>query len=263
MREANRIKTARWTILVLVLVSWQLAGIKSSSFNFLLGTPSQIVIELSKFIGSGDFFKDSGVTGAEALAGLLLGTLVGTVAGLLVWLSGAVAATIRPFVFALGGFPIFAIAPLMIVWFGIGIEMKIAFATLATVFVAFNQAYTGANMVSKDFLDLMRGFGASRWLQFRKVVIPASIDWVLAALRVNTGLSILGAFIGEFVAADRGLGHAIMIAAGLYRVPKALAAAFGMVILAASFHWLSGLVEKHRGVLVQYISVPKAIRKQV
>jgi NitT/TauT family transport system permease protein len=192
---------------------------------------------------------------------LLIGTLVGSLAGLAVWLSGAVAAVTRPFVFALGSFPVFAIAPLMIVWFGIGIEMKIAFAGLATVFVAFSQAYSGAQMVSKDFLDVLRGLGGSRWLQFRKIVVPASLDWVLAGLRVNTGLSLLGAFIGEFVAAERGLGHEIMSAAGLYNIPKALAAACGMVFLATLFNWLAGLIERHRGILVQYISVPKAVRK--
>lgn len=201
------------------------------------------------------------MTGAEALGGLVIGTIVGTIAGLTVWLSGSVAAVTRPYVFALSSFPVFAIAPLMIVWFGIGIGMKIAFASLATVFVAFNQAYEGAHMVSKEYLELMKAFGASPWLQFRKVVVPASIDWVLAALRVNTGLSLLGAFIGEFVASNRGLGHVITEAAGLYNVPKALAGACGIVALAVLFNWLAGLVERRRGRLVQYLSVPRAVRK--
>jgi NitT/TauT family transport system permease protein len=254
------IKISRWLIVLFIVAGWQLGGHYSPSFNFLLGTPTQIVFELAKYIGSGEFFKDAGTTGVEALVGLILGTFLGALGGLLVWLSSTVAATIRPFVFGLSSFPVFAIAPLMIVWFGIGVEMKIAFSCLATIFVAFNQAYTGANMVSKDFLDLMRGFGATRWLQFRKIVVPASLDWVLAALRVNTGLSILGAFIGEFVAANQGLGRAIMTAAGLYNIPKALAAACGIVMLAAVFNWVAGLIEKHRSRLIQYISVPKAIR---
>ncbi|MCA1579164.1 MAG: ABC transporter permease [Acidobacteria bacterium] len=261
MPEPKRVRIARWAILLIILVSWELIGTFDTSFNFLLGTPSQIIVELSTLVRSGEFFHDAYITGAEALGGLVLGTVVGTLAGLTVWLSNSVAAATRPFVFALSSFPVFAIAPLMIVWFGVGIEMKIAFATLATVFVAFNQAYSGAHMVSKDYLEVMRGFGASRWLQFRKIVVPSSLDWVLAALRVNTGLSLLGAFIGEFVAADSGLGHVIMAAASLYKVPKALAAAFGIVLLAACFNWLAGLIEKHRGVLIQYISVPKAIRK--
>ncbi len=261
MQEARAVRVVRWTILLIVLGAWQFIGRNNTSFNFVLGTPSEIVGELWSMTSSGEFFKDMSMTGTEALGGLVLGTIIGTLAGLALWLSGTLAAVTRPFVLALSSFPVFAVAPLMIVWFGIGIKMKVAFAGLATIFVAFNQAYNGAHKVSNEYLEVMRGLGASPWFQFRKVVVPASVDWVLAALRVNTGLSLLGAFIGEFVAADRGLGHVIMSAAGLYKVPRALAGACGIVILAVFFNWLAGLVEKHRCALVQYISVPKAIRK--
>jgi NitT/TauT family transport system permease protein len=260
MRESRLVRSVRWLILAVVLVAWELSARFSASFNFLLGSPSAILSQLLSLALSRELFKDVGITGAEALAGLAIGTIVGTLAGLTVWLSGTLAAVTRPYVFALSSFPVFAIAPLMIVWFGIGVPMKIAFASLTTIFVAFNQAYEGAHLVSKEYLEVMTAFGASPWRQFTKVVVPASIDWVLAALRVNTGLALLGAFIGEFVASNQGLGHLITDAAGLYNVPKALAGACGIIVLAACFNWLAGLIERRRSRLIQYLSVPRAVR---
>jgi NitT/TauT family transport system permease protein len=261
MMPSRAVTFIRWGLLILVLGAWEYTGMHSDRVRFLMGTPSEVVVELWNSAISGEFLGDFTVTGGEALAGLILGTVVGSAAGLLLWLSSTAAAITRPFVFALSNFPVFVVAPLMIVWFGVGLGMKIAFATMATVFVAFNQAFNGAHSVSKDHLDVMRGFGASRWQQFRKVVVPGSLDGVLAGLRVNTGLSLLGAFIGEFVAGDRGLGRAITTAAGLYRVPKAFAGTLGIILLAFILNWLAGLVEKHRNVLIQYLSVPKALRR--
>jgi NitT/TauT family transport system permease protein len=251
----------RIAIVASALWVWQYMGDHSARFKFVLATPTEVADQLWRLSRSGELLKDMAVTGAEALGGLILGTVFGTLFGLLLWLSRAVASLTRPLVLALGSFPIFAVAPLMIVWFGIGIGMKVAFAAMATVFVAFGQAFSGAQSVSTEYLEVMKGLGASPWSQFRKVVVPASLEWVLAALRVNTGLCLLGAFIGEFVAAKRGLGQLIMAAAGLYNVPKALAGAIGIVVLATAFNWMAGLVEMQRSTLSQYLSVPKRVRR--
>jgi NitT/TauT family transport system permease protein len=199
------------------------------------------------------------ITSSEAVIGLLIGTVVGAGVGLSLWYSETAAATARPFIIALGTLPIFAFAPLMIVWFGIGFSMKVALATFSTVFVAFNQAYRGATSVSNEYVDVLRGMNASRHQIFAKVIVPGSLDWVLSSMRLNVGFGLLGAFIGEFVASSKGLGYLILRAAGLYNIPRALAAAIGITVLALLLDFLARYVEKHRHVLVQILSVPRSI----
>ena len=94
---------------------------------------------------------------------------------------------------------------------------------------------------------------------FFKVVIPGSLDWMFSSMRLNVGFGLLGAFIGEFIASDKGLGYLILRASALYNVPRALAAAVGIAVLALLLDWGARWIEKHRHVVVQLISVPRLL----
>src|SRR5207244_2386651 len=148
-------------------------------------------------------------------AGLLIGTIIGTTFGLSLWYSDVAARAIRPFVIGLGTVPVFAFAPLMIIWFGIGLGMKVAMATFATVFFAFSQSYFATKEVATEYVDFLSGMGATRRQIMLKAILPGSITWVLGSMRTNVGFSLLGAFIGEFIASDRGLGFLILRASSL------------------------------------------------
>jgi NitT/TauT family transport system permease protein len=255
----NRIGTARVGIALAFLGAWQIYGSSSAPSRFLVATPLAVAKELGSLLGDGQLLMHFAVTGTEALSGLLIGTALGATLGLLLWYSETVAVVLRPFILALSTLPVFALAPLMIVWFGVGISMKVFMAVLATVFVAFDQAYHGARAVSGETLDVLRGMRASRTQVFLKIVVPGSIDAVLASFRLNVGFCLLGAFIGEFIASERGLGYLILHASSLYNVPQALAAAFGIIILALLFSALARSVVSKRHQIVEMISVPRLL----
>ncbi len=132
-------------------------------------------------------------------------------------------------------------------------------ATFSTIFVAFNQANRGAMSVTEGFIDKLKGMDATKNQIFMKVIVPGSIDWVLSSMRLNVGFSLLGAFIGEFIAAEKGLGYIILRAGGLYNIPRAFAAAIGITILALILDWSARYIENHRYKLVQYLSVPRSL----
>lgn len=246
-------------IAVLIICGWELVGRSSKGAFFLIGSPSAVVGEFVSLLLDGGLVSHFAATGSEAVVGLLLGTILGGAIGLSLWYSEMTAIIARPFIVALGTLPIFAFAPLMIVWFGIGWGMKVALAAFSTVFVAFNQAYRGATLVSGDYVDVLRGMNASRHQVFFKVIVPGSLDWILSSMRLNVGFGLLGAFIGEFIAADRGLGYLILRAGGLYNIPRAFAAAIGITVLALVLDGGARYVERHRHKLVQWLSVPRAI----
>ena len=253
----------RWHLLVIQIACfaafcalWEVIGHSWSKAAFLISRPSDVGAELWSMVRSGEFFIDAGITGSEAVCGLAIGTSMGAVGGLLLWFSDSTARIARPFVLAIGTVPIFAFAPLMIVWFGIGFKMKVALATFATIFVAFSQSYRGATKVSRELLETFQGMGANRREVFWKAVVPSAFDWVLNSMRLNVGLALLGAFIGEFIAAERGLGYVVLRAAGLYDVPRAIAAAIGIVLLGILLDCLASVFERQRHRIVQALSVP-------
>ena len=177
------------------------------------------------------------VTGIEALAGFLIGVTIGSCIGFSLLYFPKLAAISRLYVLALGAIPVFAFAPMMIVWFGVGLKMKIAMATFSTILVALSQAYDGGKNVNPELKRLFELNNSSNRQIFQKLVLPSSIDWVLASLRLNIGLALLGAFIGEFIASERGLGHIMLKAGGLYDIPYVLAAGVCIIGLAFLFNF--------------------------
>src|SRR5581483_2327701 len=135
---------ARIVILLLALLLWEWAGRTFEKVDFALSRPSEVAIQVVDLVRGGEILRHIAATGGAAALGLALGTGIGSLLGLLTWFSRTTAKLFQPFVLAFGAMPILAIAPMMIIWFGIGFQMKVALACLSTVFVAFAQSARGA-----------------------------------------------------------------------------------------------------------------------
>ena len=228
---------------ITLLLFWEFTTRNNPSAAFFFGAPTKIGAYLFTKTLDGSLPRDVGVTFVEAAAGFILGNVVGTSLGLALWYSKLALAIAKPYIIALGAIPIFAFAPLLIIWFGTGMFSKIMIAGLSTVFVALTQSYTGASEVSKDYLRLMQTFGATQGQKFRKIVAPSSIVWVISAFKMNVGFAILGAFIGEFVSSNAGLGHLILVASGLFDISLVLSGVILLSGLAFLLYFFVGLVE--------------------
>jgi NitT/TauT family transport system permease protein len=236
--------------LVVFLAAWEFAVRRNPGLKFFFGSPMDIFRDIYARSLDGSLLKDVAVTFVEASLGFLLGNLVGTIVGLALWYSRFAMDVAKPYVVALGSAPIFAFAPLLIIWFGTGLYSKVMIASLSTVFVALVQSYTGASEVSNDQLRLMQTFGATRMQTFRKVVAPSSIVWVISAFRLNVGFALLGAFIGEFISSNQGLGHLILVATGLFDISLVLS---GVFLLCALAFVLNFLVARSEPILRQLV----------
>ena len=256
MKAAN---AYRLLILLAGLSLWEAAAEHWPSVQFSIASPMLIGAAILRLSKNGAILPHIEATGGAAGLGMLIGTATGAGLGLLTWFSQAIAKIFRPFVVALGALPILALAPMMIIWFGIGIKMKIALAALSTVFVAFAQASRGAERVAKNYVDTLKGLNANETQIFVKVIIPGSLDWVFSSMRLNAGFALLGAFIGEFIASEVGLGHLVLKAAGVYDTPTALAASVFIMLLAMLFDGIAAAVEKYRKNLIKWFCVPPKI----
>ncbi|HEY7244789.1 MAG TPA: ABC transporter permease [Xanthobacteraceae bacterium] len=235
-------------ILIGVLALWEIAARAGWIDAFFWSYPSQIAGTMTTFFTTGDAWTDISFTFRSTILGFLLGTTAGSLLGLSFWWSRNYAAIVQPYVICLESIPKLALAPLIILVFGIGLVSKIAVATALTVVVSTLTSYAGVKALDPDGEKLFYSLGATRMQVFRKLVVPFCLPWIISVLRVNIGLALTGAIVGEFIASQHGLGRAILYAGETYDIALVWVAVLVLSTLAmvmyATVSWVEGLLRK-------------------
>lgn len=197
--------------------------------SFLAPAPTTIAAALAGGIRSGLYVAHFWVTLYEALLGFLIAAVAGIALGAVVAQFRLVERTLYPYLVALQTLPKIAIAPLIIVWFGFGISSKVIIAATVAFFPVLVNVIVGLKTIDQSKLDLMRSLKASRWQTFRLVTFPNALPFVFAGLDIAIVFSVLGAIVGEFVGAQRGLGNLIL----QFNFTLDIAGVFAVLILLA------------------------------
>lgn len=254
-RLPERVPWPQWLIVavraavVLALVGgWQAATALKLIDPFFWSQPTAILHTLRLFFLEGQAFTDIAYTFEATIGGFVIGTLAGSLIGLSFWWSSNYAQVVQPFVICFESIPKLALAPLIILVFGIGLASKIAIAVALTVVVSTLTTYAGVQAVDPDSERLFYSLGASRFQVFCKLVIPSVLPWTISVLRVNIGLALTGAIVGEFISSQYGLGREILYAGQTYDIALVWVAvlvlsAFSIVMYAA-VSWLEKLLRK-------------------
>ena len=205
-------KSRLWLAAVVFwLVVWQGAAMAIGQEVFLV-SPLQAFGTLVQLLPQAEFWQRVAFSAGHILLGFVLGTVVGSAVGLLFWFSRRVALVSEPYLIVLNALPKLALAPVLVILFGIGFPSKVVLAFLMTVVTAAISAYGGVRSVDPALETLMFSLGAGRLRVFSHVVVPSAMPWIISGLRVNIALSMAGAIVGEFIASDRGLGRMIVYA---------------------------------------------------
>jgi NitT/TauT family transport system permease protein len=160
----------------------------------------------------GTLYVDIGYTSASTIVGFIIGVVAGALLGLSTWWSRVYGRVSEPYLVTFNAIPKLALAPILIILFGIGFESKVALAVALTIVPAALAAYGGVKSVDKDLETLLFSLGATRFQVFAKVVVPWAMPWIVSSLRVNIGLALAGAIVGEFIASRYGVGRMILYA---------------------------------------------------
>jgi len=244
MKQGTKILIYQILILIGFLAIWEVSVSGSRISQFLYSSPLQILNILIKDIGNFSLLYDSFITFYETIVGFILGNLIGISIGLGLWYSKTAFKIAKPYIIVLGSIPIFALAPLLIIWFGTGILSKIVLVILSTLILAMVQSYKGASEIDKDKVNMMKSFGAKKNQIFKMLVVPSSLTWVLSAIKLNIGFALLGAFIGEFISSEAGLGHYIIRASGLYDISSVFAGIIMIALIALLLNFLADILER-------------------
>jgi NitT/TauT family transport system permease protein len=235
-------------ILVGLVGLWQVGADHGWIDGFFWSKPSAIFATLITFFTEGDAFTDIGFTFRSTILGFLLGTSLGSTLGLSFWWSRNYAAIVQPYVICFESLPKLALAPLVVLVFGIGLASKVAIATALTLVVSTLTAYAGVKAVDPDQERLFYSLGASRTQVFFKLVMPFCLPWIISVLRVNIGLALTGAIVGEFIAAQHGLGRQILYAGQTYDIALVWVAVLVLSSLAMVMYvavsWIESMLRK-------------------
>src|SRR5205823_4525853 len=240
--------SAQIGILIGGLSLWEIDARAGWIDAFFWSQPSAIAQTMVIFFSSGDAWTDISFTFRSTIFGFRIGTTAGSLLGLSFWWSRNYAAIVQPYVICLESIPKLALAPLIILVFGIGLLSKVAVATALTLVVSTLTAYAGVKALDPDGEKLFYSLGASRLQVFRKLVVPFCLPWIISVLRVNIGLALTGAIVGEFIASQHGLGRAILYAGQTYDIALVWVAVLVLSTLAmvmyATVSWVESMLRK-------------------
>lgn len=217
-RHHQFIRCARLAVLILFLAVWEICADAKIIDSFFFSSPSRVVKCFISMVRDKSLFTHIGVTLLETVASFLLVVLLSLAAATLLWYSAKLSEILEPYLVVLNSLPKSALAPLLIVWLGTGINTIIIAGISVAIFGAIISLYTGFLQVDPEKLKLIYTLGGTRRDTFFKVVLPASIPTILSSMKVNIGLALVGVIIGEFLAARRGLGYLIIYGSQVFQL---------------------------------------------
>ncbi len=230
----DRILTSVWRLAVLVVFAgaWDGATRAALIDPFWVSSPTRILGDLYQRVVSGSVFVHIWVTLSEAFLGFVTGAVTGILVGFALARWDRLARVLDPYVTALNSLPRVALAPLFILWFGIGATSKVVLAFSLVVFILLVNTYAGAKNVDQDLVIIARLLGANRRQLTTKVILPASVPWIFAGLRLGLAYALIGAVVGEVIVAQAGLGFLISYSAGVFNTTGVFSALIILMVIA-------------------------------
>ena len=241
--DRRRVIFARLAVLVVFLGLWQLVVAVGLVDAFWISTPALIAQELWHLLESGALASDVAVTIYEALVAFVISSALGIICGLLLARSPFWDDVLAPFVLALNSLPRVALAPLIILWFGIGVMAKVVTAFTLVFFILLVNTLGGAKNVDNDIITIARLMGASERDILWKVTFPSALPWIFTGLNLGLTYSLLGVIVAEILASNHGLGYLIAASAASFNTAGVFAGLITLAVVAWLFSLLMRKVE--------------------
>lgn len=210
----------------------------------VLPTPYEVFLSLIHNTSNGYLLENGWVTLSEILLGFGLGSALGIALGTVSALNPLTRRVLSPYIVASQAMPKLAMAPIMVIWLGFGIAPKVVVAALICFFPLFENTVVGLTSIDPDEAELFRSLTASSWQTFFKLRVPHALPIIFTGLRVAITLAVVGAVVGEYVGANRGLGALIIVAQGSFDTPLMFALFIYLTIIGIVFYKIMEYLER-------------------
>jgi NitT/TauT family transport system permease protein len=235
-------------VFILIVGSWQLLASFELIDPFFFSSPKAILLQIIDWFqngtSQGPLYIHFLVTFEETILSFVLGVVLGVIAGYALGMSEVLSVIFGPYIQMLNALPRVVLAPIFILWLGLDMSSKVALGVTLTFFVVFFNAYQGVREVDRNLVNNALLLGANKKQLALHVIIPSALTWILSSLHSSFGFALVGAVVGEFIGATKGLGFLISQAQGAFDTTGVFAAMVLLSITALAADWAVGQLEK-------------------
>jgi NitT/TauT family transport system permease protein len=233
------------TAFAVLLAVWEAAGRAGMLNPMYAPNPSRVGSTLFDLFSDGRIWPHLDATFTAALGGLALGIVVGILLGVAAALVRFIAELIEPVMSVLNAIPRVILAPLFVIWLGIGLASKVALSFILVAVLIFFTVFSGIRQVDRRLVERVITLGGDRWALVRHVYLPSVAAWVLSNLKIAVGFAFTGACVGEFVAATHGLGYLLSFAQSTYNAALMFALILLILVVVLLIFGIAGRLEKY------------------
>lgn len=244
MLHRRNVRVCRFMLLVLLLFLWELCARLGIINDFIFSSPTRITVCFADMVKDGSIFLHIGVTVMETLVSFALVISLGLIISVLLWSSRSVTEILEPYLVMLNSLPKSALAPILIVWLGNNIKTIIVASISVAVFGCIMTLHTGFSQMDPDKIKLIYSLGGTKKDVLLKVLLPGSVPLIISNMKVNIGLCLVGVIIGEFLAANRGLGYLIIYGSQVFKMDLVMMSIVILCIVSAILYQGISLLEK-------------------
>ncbi len=228
-----------------VVILWEMLSRHNTRIAFYTSYPSEILSDLLEFALSGEMIRHVSITLKEAYLGLLYGSVAGIFVGVLFSQFSMFGKIFAPIISAIQGIPQLTLAPLYILWFGIGLKSKVVLAALMVFFNVFIATYSAIKNIDQKLIEAATLLGAGKIQIARHIVIPTSMPFILAGIRVGASICMVGAIIGEYIGSSGGLGWAVTYATSFFQIKRVMTCICILLVIGLIVSWILEKTERY------------------
>ena len=239
-REKIIVSIFRISIVFLFLIVWELLSKYNIINTFLFSSPSRIINTLTSI----ELFKHIKITLYEVIISFMLSTIIGILIASIMWRYKLFSKIIDPYITIFNSLPKVALGPLFIIWVGASTKSIIVMAITISIFTTIINIYNGFISVNDSYILLMHSFKANKIQIFEKVILPSNIRNIIATLKINISLSLIGVIMGELLVSKEGLGYLIMYGSQVFNLDLVISSIFVLGIISYLMYFIIDVIEK-------------------
>ena len=242
-KEKIFIIVSRFFIILFFLFLWEFLSRVGIINTFLFSSPSRICNTICGLIKDGSFFKHLNITIYEVIVSFILSNIFGFIIAVLFLISNKVYKIFDPYITVLNSLPKVALGPLIIIWIGSGIKSIVFMALLISVFITIINIYNGFISVNKNYIIMLKSFGASNLDVFFKIILPSNIYNIISTLKINVSMNLIGVIMGELLVSKNGIGYLIMYGSQVFNIDLVITGIFILGLISYIMYYLIEKVE--------------------
>ena len=232
------------TILVAIFVGWELLTKYEIISSFFFSSPSKIAKTIKELFVNGELIYHSKITLSETLIGFSIATGIGFVIAFILWYSTFLRNVTEPYLVVLNSLPKIALGPIIIIWFGAGSKAIVFMCILIVIIVTIMNILNSFTSCDKQLIALAKSLGANKFQIFFKLILPNSLKDIVSTLKINVGLSWIGAIMGEYLVSKAGLGYLLIYGGQVFNLNLVMTSTVILCVLASLMYFVVALFEK-------------------